>query len=517
MPESILVVTALLVLGLGVSIPKARLLITAATILGGLVAAAAIFVFPVDDNLLHGMVVLDPLARIFKLVILGLGLVAVVFASESFPKIHFAESLALIVFGTVGMMLLVGTEDLLMIFVALELTSIPLYILAAFDKESRSSAEAGLKYFLIGSVSAAFLLYGLSLIYGVTGSTNLSVIAKLSGSPDPLLIAGIVLTLAGFAFKVAAVPFQLWAPDVYEGAPTAAAALIASGSKVAGVFILARLLTAGLGHWAGSAGWTQFLPGWAPVIALMAGASIVLGNITALVQSNVKRLLAYSAIAHGGYILLGLCSAKADNLTAVLFYVVIYALTTAGAFGVVAIVEKQRGGSRLGDFDGLAKSSPVLALCLLVFLISLGGIPPFVGFFGKFYLFTSALENGQHLWLVIVAIAMNAVSLYYYLIVLKHAFVLTGPDDTASAPASRILVAALALAVLALGIAPGLLLAPLTKQESRLSDRIYKTNKMEAQNTSLFGINPPKKLNRLFSWNSVNSVNPVQPSFLSEN
>ena len=476
LPESILVVTALLVLGLGVSVPKARGLITVATLLGGGVAAAAVLCFPIDGNFLHGMVVLAPLARIFKLVILGLGLVAVVFASDSFPEIHFSESLALILFSTVGMMLLTGTEDLLMIFIALELTSIPLYILTAFAKESCSSAEAGLKYFLIGSISAAFLLYGLSLIYGVAGSTNLQAISKLSGTPDPLLIAGIVLTLAGFAFKVAAVPFQLWAPDVYEGAPTAAAALIASGSKVAGVFILAKLLTAGLGHWAGSAGWGQFLPGWAPVLAIMAAASIVLGNITALVQSNVKRLIAYSAIAHGGYLLIGLSSASPEGLTAVLFYVVVYALTTAGAFGVVVLVEKQRGGSRLDDFDGLAKSAPVLALCLLVFFISLAGIPPLAGFFGKFYLFTSALASGRLLWLVILAIAMNAVSLYYYLIVLKHVFVLPAPEGIrpANAPASRTLVAALALAVLFLGIAPDLLLAPLTKD---------KTTKAAALNT----------------------------------
>jgi NADH-quinone oxidoreductase subunit N len=321
-----------------------------------------------------------------------------------------------------------------------------------------------LKYFLIGSLSAAFLLYGLSLIYGVSGSTNLLAISQAKA--DPLLTVGIVLTLAGFAFKVAAVPFQLWAPDVYEGAPTAAAALIASGSKVAGIFILVKVVSSGLGHWAGSAGWGQFLPGWAPVLALMAAASIVLGNITALVQSNVKRLLAYSAIAHGGYLLLGLSSAGKDSSTAVLFYVVIYALTTAGAFGVVAIVEKERGGSRLADFDGLAKSSPVLGLCLLVFLISLAGIPPLAGFFGKFYLFATALQNGNLLWIVIVAVALNAVSLYYYLIVLKHAFVLPSPEGIrpAAAPASRILVAALAVAVIALGIAPDLLLTRLIRE-----------------------------------------------------
>lgn len=463
LPETILVVTALAVLGFGVSVPKARGLITAATLLGGFAAAAALVLVPVDGNFLHGMVVLDPVARIFKLVILGLGLAAAVFASDSFPDLHFAESLALILFSTVGMMLLVATEDLLMIFIALELTSIPLYVLAAFAKGSRSSAEAGLKYFMIGSVSAAFLLYGLSLIYGVAGSTSLQAIARLSGAPDPLLVAGIVLALAGFAFKVAAVPFQLWAPDVYEGAPTAAAALIASGSKVAGIFILARILTSGLGHWAGAAGWGEFLPGWAPVLALMAAASVVLGNVTALVQSNVKRLLAYSAIAHGGYLLIGLCSAGRGGLAAVLFYVVVYALTTAGAFGVVAVVEKQRGGSGLEDFDGLAKTSPGLALGLLVFLISLAGIPPLAGFFGKFYLFASALANGHHLWLVVLAVAMNAVSLYYYLIVLKHAFVFPARDGARSgeAPASRVLVFALALSVVALGLAPNLLLAPL--------------------------------------------------------
>jgi len=465
LPESLLVVTALVVLGMGVSVSKARAAITGAALLGGFLAGSAVLVFPADGNFLHGMVVLDPLIRIFQLVILGLGLVTIVFASESFPENHFAESLALILFATTGMMLLVGTEDLLMIFVALELTGIPLYVLAAFDKESPASAEAGLKYFLIGSVAAAFLLYGLSLVYGVAGSTNLAVISRLSGNPDPLLIAGIVLALGGFAFKVAAVPFQLWAPDVYEGAPTAAAAFIASGSKVAGVFILAKFLTAGLGHWAGAAGWGGFLPGWAPVLALMAAASIVLGNIAALVQSNVKRLLAYSAIAHGGYILLGLCSSTTEIPTAVLFYVVIYALTTAGAFGVVAIVEKQRGGSDLGDFDGLVKSHPGLALCLLVFFISLAGIPPLAGFFGKFYLFTSALADGPLLWIVIVAIAMNAVSLYYYLIVLKHAFVLPGPGGMPSrnVPASRFLVACLAASVLVLGIVPDLLLTPLTK------------------------------------------------------
>ncbi len=460
-PEILLGLTCLLLLGLGVSVPKSRTLITVCAVVGGLVSAGALIFLPVDGNFLHGMVVLDPLSRVFQLVILGLAVVAIIFAQESFPLRHFAEALALILFATMGMMFLVATENLLMIFLSLELTSIPLYVLAAYSKERRSSAEAGLKYFLTGSISSAFLLYGLSLIYGVTGSTNLFVISQFSGAPDPLLMVGIVLSLVGFGFKVAAVPFQLWAPDVYEGAPTAAAAFIASGSKVAGVFILAKFLTLGLGSWAGSADWQHFLPGWAPMLALMAAASIVLGNITALVQSNVKRLLAYSAIAHGGYLLLGLCSANTESLSAVLFYVVIYALTTAGAFGVVILVEKQRGGSQLGDFDGLVKSSPALATSLLVFFISLAGIPPLAGFFGKLYLFTSAMSHGQHLWLVILAVGMNAVSLYYYLIVLKHAFLLPSREDkeAVTGSAAKFVICVLAVSVLFLGLFPSVLLS----------------------------------------------------------
>ncbi len=459
LPEMILVFTALAVLGLGLESRTAVRGILAAVAVSGLVAAcAAILGLPVVGEFWRGMISLDSTAQVFRVVILALALVAVIFTADTFPARHFAEGVALILFSTVGMLLLCATSNLLMIFLALELTSIPLYVLAGFQKSERSSAEAALKYFLIGSVSAAFLLYGLSLIYGVSGSLDLRTIS--AAKADPLLTLGIVLTLAGFAFKVAAVPFQLWAPDVYEGAPTPTAALIASGSKVAGIFILVKLLDSGFGHWAGSAGWGEFLPGWAPVLALMAAGSMVLGNLSALVQSNVKRLLAYSAIAHGGYLLLGLASARAESLAAVLFYVIVYALTTAGAFGVVSIVESRRGGSRLEDFNGLVKSSPVLALCLLVFLLSLAGIPPLAGFFGKFFLFSEALRNPSLLWLVVLAIALNAVSLYYYLIVLKHAFVLPSSEvgATSGARASSAMVLVLAVIVLGLGVAPNLLL-----------------------------------------------------------
>lgn len=462
LPEALLVLGALLLLTLGITRPSGR---GSATVLALAVLTASALVLArthLDAVLPGGMILATPLSRLFKMVILFLGGTTVVFARDSFPGAHFAESLALLLFSITGMLLLTATDNLLMIFVALELTSIPLYVLAAFDKRRRASAEAGLKYFLVGSVASAFLLYGLSLIYGATGSLELRNIAS-SLSTDSLLAIGIVFTLGGFAFKVAAVPFQLWAPDVYEGAPTPAAAFIASGSKVAGVFVLVRVLSVGLSPWVGSADWERFVPGWAPVLAVMAAASVVLGNLAALVQSNVKRLLAYSAIAHGGYMLLALSAPGPDSFDAVLFYVIIYALTAAGAFGVVAIVEKQRGDARLDSFDGLVHTAPGLALCLLVFLTSLAGIPPLAGFFGKFFLFASALSDGSILWLVVLALALNAVSLYYYLIVLKHAFVIparaaAGPTD---ATASKFVIALLAAAVIAFGVAPDLLLKPL--------------------------------------------------------
>lgn len=462
LPEIILVLGALVLLAAGVTRPGARGTAVVLAALSALAASAAIACCPMDAYLLGGMVAIDQLSRLFKQVILILGTVSLVFAYDCFPRRHFAESLALVLFSLVGMMLLAGTDDLLMIFVALELTSIPLYVLAAFRKEDRASAEAGLKYFLVGSVSAAFLLYGISLIYGVTGCTNLPAIAA-SGAIDPLLAIGIVFALGGLAFKVAAVPFQLWAPDVYEGAPTPAAALIASGSKVASVFVLVRILRVGLAPWAGLAGWEHFVPGWAPLLAIMAVASMVFGNIAALVQTNVKRLLAYSAIAHAGYILLALSSGEA-GAGAALFYVIVYALTAAGAFGVVALVEKARGGARLEDFDGLGRMSPGLGICLAVFLVSLAGIPPLAGFFGKFYLFAAAIEGGPATWLVAIAVALNAVSLYYYLIVLKHVFVMAPRQGARPIPpsASGVVVAMLAAAVLVLGLAPGILLGPLS-------------------------------------------------------
>jgi NADH-quinone oxidoreductase subunit N len=349
----------------------------------------------------------------------------------------------------------------------LELLSLSLYILAAFNKRSAKSAEAALKYFLFGGMSAAFTLFGLSLVYGLSNSTNLTQIARAIKGPtlDPLLIVAMVMTVIGFGFKVAAVPFHFWAPDVYEGAPAPSAALIASGSKVAGLVIFYQVMVIGFAGAEGSAAWGSYVTGWVPVIALVAALSMVLGNLVAIMQTSVRRLLAYSAIAHVGYMLLALVSHTEQSLVALLYYAITYALTTIGAFGVVAIVEGEIGSDRLSDFSGLSRRAPVLSLCMLIFMLSLAGIPPLAGFFGKFYLFTSTLTAAPRtlglLWLVILAIAMSAVSLYYYLQVLKRIYVADPAAEAGSIriPAvSQFVLCLIALCVVLLGCAPRIFL-----------------------------------------------------------
>jgi NADH-quinone oxidoreductase subunit N len=437
----------------------------------GCVAAIAwLLVMPQHINISEGMLVTDPLTQLVKVALLVITIFTILVSVETDFTPHIGEYFALILLAAIGMMFLVSSEDILMIFISLELTSLSLYILTAFNKRNVKSAEAALKYFLFGGMSAAFTLFGLSLLYGLSGATNLSQIAAgLKGlGLDLLLVVAIVMTVIGFGFKIAAVPFHLWAPDAYEGAPTPSAAFIASGSKVASFFVFAKVLMVGFHGVEGSGAWRAFIPGWVPVIAVVAVASMLLGNLAAIVQSSVRRLLAYSAIAHAGYILLGILANGRDGLASVVFYVVIYGLTTVGAFGVVAVVQDRAGGDALSNFAGLSKRAPLVSLCMMIFMLSLAGIPPLAGFFGKFYLFTAALksspDNLGFLWLILAAIALSAVSLYYYLLVLKQIYVVAPAGD---APAmqtpvlSQVILALLALAVLVLGCAPNLLLGRL--------------------------------------------------------
>ncbi|MGE5208429.1 MAG: NADH-quinone oxidoreductase subunit N, partial [Alphaproteobacteria bacterium] len=331
------------------------------------------------------------------------------------------------------------------------------------------SAEAGLKYYLFGSTSSAFTLFGISLVYGMLGTTSLAAIsAKLAAvQVQPLLAVGIIMTLVGFAFKIAAAPFHLWAPDAYQGAPVPSAAFIASGSKVASFVVLGKIVLVGFSPVQGSAGWHAMVAGWSPVLAVLAALSIVVGNLVALAQSNVRRLLAYSAVAHGGYTLIGIVAGGRDGFSAALFYTTVYAVTLVGAFGVVGVVRRETGGDDFSNFSGLVSRSPLLAGCMVVFMLSLAGIPPLAGFFGKFYLFSVALHSGgnqQLLWLVALGLLGSFVSLYYYLLVLKAIFVdepaitrARALDRVVSGGLQQVTVVLIAAAVVFLGVMPGVL------------------------------------------------------------
>jgi NADH-quinone oxidoreductase subunit N len=475
-PETIVVLTALAVLAIDLT-SMGSLETRVRFTVGGMIAvvgcAAAILwtlVIPAQADALHGMLVVNPMTQLVKLCLLGLTIFTVLISIEAKFTTHVGEYLALILLATVGMMFLVSAEDVLMIFIALELTSLSLYILTAFNKRNIRSAEAALKYFLFGGMAAAFMLFGLSLIYGLSGSTNLhEIAAALAGKGlDPLLVVAIVMTVIGFGFKVAAVPFHLWAPDAYEGAPTPSAAFIASGSKVASFFIFAKIMMLGFAGAEGSAGYQDFLRGWTPVVAVVAALSMLLGNLVAIAQSSVKRLLAYSAIAHAGYMLLGVIAHDEKAIAAVVYYAATYGLATIGAFGVVALVEESTGDDKLASFIGFSKRSPLAAFAMMIFLLSLAGIPPLAGFFGKFYLFAAALKTGAPnlglLWLVILAIAMSAVSFYYYLKVLKHIYVVDGTNKTHATDVSmfaQVVLLVMAVLVIVLGCFPDLLVGPM--------------------------------------------------------
>ena len=471
-PETILVLAALALLAIDLTSMRGletRVRFVIGGLLAGVGCAAAIawmLVMPAHGDAFGGMLVVDPLTQLVKICLLALTIFTVLISIESDFTTHVGEFLALVLFATVGMMFLVSAEDVLMVFVSLELTSLSLYILTAFNKRNLKSAEAALKYFLFGGMAAAFTLFGLSLIYGLSGSTNLHAIAAaLAGKGlDPLLIVAIVMTVIGFGFKVAAVPFHLWSPDAYEGAPTPSAAFIASGSKLASFFIFAKIMLLGFAGAEGSGAYRHFVAGWTPVIAVVAALSMILGNLAAIVQSSVKRLLAYSAIAHAGYMLLGVMANGYEVFPSLIFYAVTYGLTTIGAFGVVAVVERGAGDDKLASFAGLSKRAPVASFCLMIFLLSLAGIPPLAGFFGKFFLFAAVLKGGAAnlglLWLVILAITMSAVSFYYYLKVLKQVYVTNGTDGANEIKVSwftQAVLLVMAILVIVLGCFPNLL------------------------------------------------------------
>lgn len=468
LPEVILVVFGFLILTVDsiLRFRSVRYRFAVAATLGtaGCFLACARLTFTHETTTLsQGMFAVTPLTCSLQELVLGLAAVSLLLSLNSDFTEYVGEYVLLLLLATVGMMFLISSRNLLTTFVSLELLSLSLYTLTAFDKRSTKGSEAALKYFFFGAVSAAIFLFGLTYLYGASGSASYSEIsAALSNTGlSPLIAVAIIATMIGFGFKVAAAPAHFWAPDVYEGAPNPVAGFIASSSKVASFFVLFVFATACLNPVAGSSAWMHFHAGWTPIIGVFAAVSMIVGNLGAIVQGGVRRLLAYSAVAHTGYMLIAVAVHTRSSLEALLYYVFTYSLATLGSFAVIDVVEKNSGNDKVEQFDGLVRRAPLLSTCFFLFLLSQTGIPPLAGFFAKFYLFVAALQSpdgySSLLWLVVLAIAMSAVSLYYYLRVLKHIYVLapTEPVTTIQVPwLTTAIVVLLAGSVLALGLFP---------------------------------------------------------------
>ncbi len=397
-----------------------------------------------NGSAFSGAIAIDGFSVFFEAVILIATaftiLMSLDYASET--RLPGAEYYSLLLFAALGMMLMAVGGDLIVIFVGLETMSIAIYVLAGLRRNDPRSNEAALKYFLLGAFSTGFLLYGIALTYGATGSIKLDAIRHAlegASSQNPLLLLGIGMMLIGFGFKVAAVPFHMWTPDVYEGAPTPVTAFMAVGVKLAAFAAFLRVFLVHLGPVSAD---------WAWVLWVVAAITMTTGNLIALVQTNIKRMLAYSAIAHAGYILVGMTAVGAQAGASVLYYLLAYAFTNLGAFSVVVALERTGEPSDLiSDYRGLAERKPVLAAAMAIFLFSLTGVPPLAGFVGKFYIFSAALSAGL-VWLVIIAVLNSVMSAYYYIYVVVAMYMQEGGVAVPSMSAKPALVAAIALAAL---------------------------------------------------------------------
>jgi len=398
-----------------------------------------------------GLISFDQFTLVFRVLFL-LVLALVSLLSINSERLQHGEYFALLATSTIGFNLMAASADLVMLYVALETASISLYILAAFSKQEQRSVEAGIKYFIYGAFASAVMLYGLSLLYGLTGETSLaSIAATVQQSSDVAVLLATVLIVVGFAFKVSAVPFHFWAPDVYEGAPSPVTALVSTASKAAGFAVFLRVVMSGaLGGIAYSREW------WAMLVA-MAIVTMSLGNFLAIFQSNMKRLLAYSSVAQAGYVMIGLVTLTEQGSAASLFYLLFYAFTNIAAFGVIIVLSNQLGTDELKDFSGLSRKSPFIALVMLFALLSLSGIPPTAGFFGKFFVFRAAIESGLW-WLALIGILNAFVALYYYLSIIKYMYLYRSDDEGKAlivpAPA-KVALAIATFGILYLGIFAG--------------------------------------------------------------
>ena len=453
LPEIALAVLAVaLILADLVTSDKAKSWLAYVAVAGLIVVAALVLVVsgtPADS--FGNTLVVDPLSAVFQLIFLGSAVVVLLSSVDYIRRRarYQGEFYALILFATLGAMFLATGNELITLYVAIELTSISQYILAGYLKGDQRSGEAGMKYLLLGALSSAVLLYGIALLYGATGTTTLAGIRAglASGPAAPIAFLGASLLIAGFGFKMAVVPFQMWVPDVYQGAPTPTTAFLSVASKAAGFVVVLRVFGFGL----------QPLDAvWPAAFAGLAALTMTVGNVAALRQTNVKRLMGYSSIGQAGYALTGLAAASHTTATGLIFFLIAYALTNLGAFAAIIYLSDRLGSDDLSDYDGLWRRSPAIALGLTICLLSLVGLPPMVGFWSKVYLFLSVFDVGL-VWLVVVGLLNSALAAFYYLKIV-HAMYLKPP--TVDKPLARDPSAATALtvavvAVVVAGVIPG--------------------------------------------------------------
>lgn len=427
LPELSILLVGLVILILDILLPKER----GNTL--GWVAAFALFILiivnllvarpPADPRLVWGgMLRQDGMGFVFKMMFMFSAAITSLFIMEVNRIGKNGEFYLLMLASTLGMCLMASAADLIMLYLAIETTSIPLYVLAGFLKHDDKSTEAGFKYLLFGAMTSAIMLYGLSLIYGFAGTTNLyELIAgfNVAGVSNPVLFGALLMVLVGFGFKISVVPLHFWAPDVYEGAPTPVAGFLSTASKAAGFAVLLRVLMIAF---------PSLIPYWGALIAALSTATMTLGNLLALTQKNIKRLLAYSSIAHAGYALIGLVAISKLGVTSVVFYLVVYIVTNLAAFGTVAALGRIAGSDEVAAYAGLSRRSPWLALTMLVAFLSLAGMPPFGGFIVKFVVFAAAVQSNM-IWLAVVGVLNSIIGLYYYLTVLKVVYLYRSEDE----------------------------------------------------------------------------------------
>jgi NADH-quinone oxidoreductase subunit N len=439
------------------AVRKTRPIATYYVSMTGLAFAAvfAIMNLTVEGPSFGGMVLHGGYANFFGALFCFVSFFTVILSRNYFErqKYHRGEFYILLLFATIGMMLIASANDLIIIFLGIELMSVCLYVLAGFIRTKERANEAALKYFLLGAFATGFLLYGIALIYGAVGTTNLMMIRNAFAvvSTKILFLIGTGFLLIGLAFKTGAVPFHMWAPDVYEGAPTPVTAFMSTGAKAAAfaAFITLFIRT------------FDFIGGQVnELLAVIAAASMILGNIVAIAQANVKRMLAYSSIAHAGYMLVGIATGTLDGQVGVMFYITAYAVMNLGAFAIISLVEHEGDQNlSLDDYAGLSSSQPLLAVLMAIFMFALAGVPPFAGFFGKYYIFLAAIK-AKMVWLAIIGVLTSLVSAYYYLRLVVLMFFREGRANV-EIPPSRIVLTMIvvsALLVLLLGLYPSIII-----------------------------------------------------------